>query len=105
MLKVFIGVVRFPDDRDFVIMVDGEPGPVEESVRQVIESIWGAGEITVMTSGVDFTELVHPRNAEGNRPDGYVLGCEVGGLKRINYALQYARRLHNMPPNAPAAID
>ena len=45
MLKVYVGVVRFPDDRDFVIMVDGEPGPVEDSVRQVIEEIWGEGEI------------------------------------------------------------
>ncbi len=98
MLKVFIGVVRFPDDRDFVIMVDGESGPVEDSVRQVIEEIWGEGEIVVQTSGVDFTELVHSKN-EGERPDGYVLGCEVGGLKRINYAIQYARRMHNMPPD------
>lgn len=36
MLKVFIGVVRFPDDRDFVIMVDGEAVPVADTVRQVI---------------------------------------------------------------------
>jgi len=103
MLKVFIGVVRFPDDRDFVIMVDGEAGPVEDSVRQVIEEIWGEGEIAVDNSGVDFIELVHPKNAGHKRPDGYVLGCEVGGLKRINYAIQYARRMHNMPPDAPEA--
>jgi hypothetical protein len=96
MLKVFIGVVRFPDDRDFVIMVDGEAEPVEDSVRQVMESIWGVGDIEVLTSGVDFTEFVHPANKGHARPDGYVLGCEVGGLKRINYALQYARRLRNM---------
>lgn len=99
MLKVFVGVVRFPDDRDFVIMVDGEPGPVEDTVRQVIESIWGQGDIEVLTSGVDFTEFIHSTNAERARPDGYVLGCEVGGLKRINYAIQYARRLHNMTPS------
>lgn len=98
MLKVFIGVVRFPDDRDFVIMVDGEVGPVEDSVRQVMESIWGAGDITVLTSGVDFTEFIHAANEGHARPDGYVLGCEVGGLKRINYALQYARRLRNLTP-------
>ena len=100
MLKVFIGVVRFPDDRDFVIMVDGEPGPVEDSVRTVIEEIWGEGEIIVQTSGAEFTELVHPKNVDHKRPDGYVLGCEVGGLKRINYAIQYARRMHNMPPDS-----
>ncbi|MEZ4668799.1 MAG: hypothetical protein R3E39_12885 [Anaerolineae bacterium] len=99
MLKVFIGVVRFPDDRDFVIMVDGEPGPVEDSVRQVIEAVWGEGDIEVLTSGVDFTEFVHAINKERARPDGYVLGCEVGGLKRINYAIQYARRLQHIPPD------
>ncbi len=99
MLKVFVGVVRFPDDRDFVIMVDGEAGPVEDSVRQVITEIWGEGEISVANSGVDFIELMHINNAEQNHPDGYVLGCEVGGLKRINYAIQYARRMHNMPPD------
>lgn len=98
MLKVFIGVVRFPDDRDFVIMVDGEAVPVEDTVRQVIESIWGEGDIEILTSGVDFTEFVHPTNKDRARPDGYVLGCEVGGMKRINYAIQYARRLHNMAP-------
>jgi hypothetical protein len=102
MLKVFVGVVRFPDDRDFVIMVDGEQEPVEDSVRQVIEEIWGEGDIVVQTSGAEFTELVHPKNADHNRPDGYVLGCEVGGLKRINYAIQYARRMHNMPPDTKA---
>ena len=50
MLKVYVGVVRFPDDRDFVIMVDGEPGPVEDSVRQVIEEIWGEGEMAIVDS-------------------------------------------------------
>ena len=103
MLKIFIGVVRFPDDRDFVIMVDGEANAVEDSVRQVMEEIWGEGEITVNNSGVDFTELVHSQNADHNRPDGYVLGCEVGGLKRINYAIQYARRMHNLPPGTDPA--
>jgi len=100
MLKIFIGVVRFPDDRDFVIMVDGEPGPIGDVVQQVIEEIWGEGEITVSTSGVDFTEYTHAANTERQRPDGYVLGCEVGELKRVNYAIQYARRLRNMPPEA-----
>ncbi len=100
MLKVYIGVVRFPDDRDFVIMVDGEPGPVEDSVRQVITEIWGEGEIEVQASGAEFTELVHPKNVERKNPDGYVLACEVGGLKRINYAIQYARRMHNMSPDS-----
>lgn len=103
MLKVFIGVVRFPDDRDFVIMVDGEAGPVEDSVRQVITEIWGEGEISINNSGVDFIELMHPKNDGNKRPDGYVLGCEVGGLKRINYAIQYARRLHHMTPDSSEA--
>lgn len=84
-------------------MVDGEANAVEDSVRQVMEEIWGEGEITVNNSGVDFTELVHSQNTGHNRPDGYVLGCEVGGLKRINYAIQYARRMHNLPPGSDPA--
>lgn len=92
MLKVFVGVVRFRDDRDFIIMVDGESGTVEDAVQQVITEIWGDGEIGVLTEGVDFREFVHSNNRERGRPDGYVLGCEVSALKRVNYAVQYARR-------------
>ncbi len=99
MLKVFIGVIRFPDDRDFIMMVDGEPQPVEDAVREVIEEIWGEGEITVLTEGVDFREFVHARNAERQRADGYILGCEVTGMKRMNYAQQYARRLRHLNPD------
>ena len=98
MLKVFVGVVRLQDDRDFVIMVDGESGTVEDSVRQVIQEVWGEGEIEILTEGVDFTEFIHPRNKERSGPDGYVLGCEVGSLKRIGFAVQYARRLRNLGP-------
>lgn len=96
MLKLYVGIVRFPDDRDFVMMVDGESGPVSDSVKQVIEEIWGEGEITVLTEGVDFIEFVHARNAERQRPDGYVVVCEAGGLKRVNYAIQNARRLRHL---------
>lgn len=95
MLKVYVGVVRFRDDRDFIIMVDGEPAPVEDAVKQVITEIWGEGEIGILTEGVDFREFVHARNQ--GRPDGYVLGCEVSTLKRVNYAIQYARRDRNRP--------
>lgn len=98
MLKVYIGVVRFSDDRDFIIMVDGEPGPVEEAVRQAITEICGEGEIQVQTEGVDFIELVHASHPDQPHPDGYVLGCEVGGLKRFNYAIQYARRQRHLQP-------
>ncbi len=96
MLKLYVGVVRFPEDRDFVMMVDGESEPVADSVKQVIEEIWGAGEIKVLTEGVDFTEFIHAVNLDKQRPDGYVVMCEVGGLKRMNYAIQYARRLHHL---------
>lgn len=101
MLKIFVGVVRFPDDRDFVIMVDGEPQPVEDSVRQVIQEIWGPGEIEATNQGVDFIEFVHINNQGSQRPDGYILGCEVGSLKRIGFAVQYARRLRHLKPDEP----
>ncbi len=92
MLKVYVGVVRFPDDREFVMMVDGEPEPIADAVREVIAEIWGEGEIVVANEGVDFTEFVHERNQGRQKPDGYVVACEVGSLKRMNYAIQYARR-------------
>lgn len=98
MLKVFIGVVRFPDDRDFIIFVDGEPQPVEEAVQQVIREIWGDGAVELLAHGVDFVEFVHANHRERGRPDGYVLQCEVASPKRIGFAVQYARRLHNLEP-------
>jgi hypothetical protein len=98
VLKVYVGVVRLEDGRDFIIMVDGEPQPVGDSVRQVMEEIWGEGEIAVSSEGVDFTEYTHSRNQGRNAPDGYVLTCEVGSLKRMNFAVQYARRLHHLNP-------
>ena len=102
MLKVFIGVVRFRDDREFIIMVDGEPQPVEDAVRQVISEIWGEGETSVLTEGVDFIEFVHPQNVGKERADGYVLGCEVGSHKRIGFAIQNARRLRALAPDKPS---
>lgn len=102
MLKVYVGVVRLQDGRDFIIMVDGEPQPVGDSVKRVMEEIWGAGEITVSSEGVDFTEFTHARNKLSGGPDGYVLACEVGSLKRINFAIQYARRLHHLNPDEEA---
>lgn len=93
MLKIFIGVVRFPDDREFIIMTDGEPQPVEDAVRQVMAEIWGSGEIDVSNEGVDFIEFVHAVNRGKDRVDGYVLGSEVGSHKRIGFAIQNARRL------------
>ena len=102
MLKVFIGVVRFRDDREFIIMVDGEPQPVEDAVRQVISEIWGEGGTSVLTEGVDFIEFVHPQNVGKERADGYVLGCEVGSHKRIGFAIQNARRLRALAPDKPS---
>ncbi len=99
MLKVYIGVVRLQDGRDFIIMVDGEPQPVGDSVKQVMEEIWGEGDIDVSSEGVDFTEFTHARNQSRGGPDGYVLSCEVGSLKRMNFAIQYARRLHHLNPD------
>lgn len=99
MLKVYIGVVRLQDGRDFIIMVDGEPQPVGDSVRHVMEEIWGEGDIEVSSEGVDFTEFTHSKNKGRNGPDGYVLSCEVGSLKRMNFAIQYARRLHHLNPD------
>jgi len=101
LLKVFIGVVRFPDDREFIIMVDGEPQPVEDAVRQVIHEIWGEGGIAVLTEGVDFIEFIHAHHAGKDRADGYVLGCEVGSHKRIGFAIQNARRLRALNPEEP----
>lgn len=102
MLKVFIGVVRFRDDREFIIMVDGEPQPVEDAVRQVIHEIWGEGDIAVLTEGVDFIEFSHAQNSGRERADGYVLGCEVGSHKRIGFAIQNARRLRALAPDKPS---
>lgn len=98
MLKVYIGVVRLPDNRDFIIMVDGEAQPVQDSVMQVIAEIYGEGEVNQTNEGVDFTEYLHQRHQGQPQPDGYVLGCEVGSLKRMGFAIQYARRLRNMGP-------
>jgi len=99
LLKVFIGVVRFRDDREFIIMVDGEPQPVEDAVRQVMHEIWGEGETAVLAEGVDFIEFIHAQNAGRDRADGYVLGCEVGSHKRIGFAIQNARRLRALAPD------
>lgn len=96
MLYIFVGVVRFPDDRDFIIMVDGELPLVEDVVRGVIGEIWGEGEVLLMAEGVDFREFVHGKHRESSRPDGYVLRCEVSSTKRIDYAVQYARRLRKL---------
>jgi hypothetical protein len=98
VLKVYIGVVRLPDNRDFIIMVDGEPQPVQDSVMQVISEIYGDGDVSRMNEGVDFTEYLHQRHQGQTQPDGYVLGCEVGSLKRMGFAIQYARRLRNLGP-------
>ena len=98
MLKVYVGVVRLEDGRDFIIMVDGEPQPVADSVRQVMEEIWGEGDIEISSEGVDFTEFTHSRNKNRTGSDGYVLTCEVGSLKGMNFAIQYARRLHHLNP-------
>ncbi len=92
MLKVYVGVVRFRDDRDFIILVDGEPHIVEEAVMRVIGEIWGEGEVRLLAEGLDFREFGHARNKGSGRPDGYVLHCEVGSPKRINFAIEYARR-------------
>ncbi len=96
MLKVFVGVVRFPDDRDFVIMVDGEAGPVESAVQDVIAEIRGPGSIDVMSEGVDFREFAHESNTEQNYPDGYVLAVEVSSSRRMDLAIQQARRLRHL---------
>ncbi|HUN09055.1 MAG TPA: hypothetical protein PLQ56_20785 [Aggregatilineales bacterium] len=96
MLKVFVGVVRFPDDRDFVIMVDGESGPVESAVQDVIAEIRGPGSIDVMSEGVDFREFAHESNTEQNHPDGYVLAVEVSSSRRMDLAIQQARRLRHL---------
>ena len=96
MLKVFVGVVRFPDDRDFVIMVDGEAGPVESAVQDVIAEIRGPGSIDEMSEGVDFREFAHESNTEQNHPDGYVLAVEVSSSRRMDLAIQQARRLRHM---------
>ena len=92
MLKVYVGVVRFRDNRDFIILVDGEEPIVEEAVMRVIGEIWGEGDISLLAEGLDFREFGHARNKGSGRPDGYVLQCEVGSPKRINFAVEYARR-------------
>lgn len=96
MLKVFVGVVHFPQARDFVVMVDGEPGPVADAVQQVIAEVWGEGEISVLAEGVDFIELRHARSTAGDDPDGYVLGIEVTSAKRLHYAIEFARRRRHL---------
>jgi hypothetical protein len=96
MLNVYIGVVRFPNNHDFIIMVDGELPLVEDAVRGVVGEIWGEGEILLTSEGIDFREFVHQANQGGERPDGYVLRCEVSSSKRIDYAVQYARRLRKL---------
>lgn len=96
MLKVFVGVVRFPDDRDFIIMVDGEAEPVESAVLDVIGEIRGPGQVTVMSEGVDFREFAHEANTARTQPDGYVLGVEVTSSRRMNLAIQQARRLRHL---------
>jgi hypothetical protein len=96
MLKVFIGVVRFPDERDFIIMVDGEAGPVENAVQDVITEIRGPGRIEVMSEGVDFREFAHESNTAQTNPDGYVLAVEVTSSRRMNLAIQQARRLRHL---------
>jgi len=96
MLTVFVGVVRFPDERDFIIMVDGEAPLVEDTVCGVISEIWGGGEVLPLAEGVDFREFVHVKHKDSQRPDGYVLRCEVSSSKRVDYAIQYARRLHKL---------
>ena len=92
MLKVYIGVVRLPDDRDFVILVDGESHLVEEAVIRVIGEIWGDGDVSLLAEGLDFREFVHNSHHNSGRPDGYVLQCEVGSSKRVGFAVEYARR-------------
>lgn len=102
---MFIGVVRFRDDREFIIMVDGEPQPVEDAVRQVMAEIWGAGEVDVLTEGVDFIEFIHASNRGKQRADGSVLGCEVGSQKRVGFAIQNARRLRALNPDSREQAD
>jgi hypothetical protein len=92
VLKVYVGVVRLPDDRDFVILVDGESPLVEEAVIRVIREIWGDGDVKLLAEGLDFREFIHAGHENSSRPDGYVLQCEVGSPKRINFAIEYARR-------------
>jgi hypothetical protein len=92
VLKVYIGVVRLPEDRDFVILVDGESALVEEAVVRVIGEIWGEGDVKLLAEGLDFREFIHAGHEASSRPDGYVLQCDVGSPKRINFAIEYARR-------------
>jgi hypothetical protein len=101
MLKVYVGVVRFQDERDFVILVDGEAHLVEEAVRRVIGEIWGEGDIELLAEGLDFVELVHSKNKGHGRSDGYVLQCEIGSTKRIGFAVEYARRHKKLEPGEP----
>jgi hypothetical protein len=96
VLKVYVGVVRFRDEREFIIGVDGEPLPIEDALRDVIGEIWGEGGIETMTEGVDFVEFVHASNRGKGRPDGYILQCEVGSQKRVGFAIQYARRTRKL---------
>ena len=99
MLKVYIGVVRLPDNRDFVILVDGESHLVEEAVVRVIGEIWGEGDVRLLAEGLDFREFAHAEHDPAAKPDGYVLQCEVGSAKRINFAIEYARRRKNLDTN------
>ena len=99
MLKVYVGVVRLPDDRDFVILVDGESPLVEEAVVRVIREIWGVGDVKLLAEGLDFREFAHTTHENSGKPDGYVLQCEVGSSKRINFAIEYARRRKKLDTN------
>lgn len=99
MLRVYVGVVRLPDDRDFVILVDGEEPLVEEAVVRVIREIWGEGDVKLLAEGLDFREFAHLKHENTSRPDGYVLQCEVGSPKRINFAIEYARRRRKLDTN------
>jgi hypothetical protein len=99
VLKVYVGVVRLTDDRDFVILVDGESSLVEEAVVRVIGEIWGEGDVRLLAEGLDFREFVHVQHEPASKPDGYVLQCEVGSSKRINFAIEYARRRKKLDTN------
>jgi hypothetical protein len=105
MLKVFVGVVRFRDEREFVIGVDGESQPIEDAVKEIIYESWGEGSIETLTEGVDFIEFIHSSNKDKARADGYILQVEVSSQKRVGFAVQYARRLRNLEPDAGEAAS
>jgi len=49
-----------------------------------------------MSEGVDFREFAHESNTEQNHPDGYVLAVEVSSSRRMDLAIQQARRLRHL---------